>query len=245
MLNVPEAIPSARARGGRRFEPVQERGLEAEALRAVGGLPGARDGLVVLREVAGPFGVPDLVAVVGPGDVLRRRLSVGIRPLLNEIDAGIVGAASAIVPRKLETLAVQQGWELDTVSRRVSSLLRAGALLEVRPGRFTRPSQLRPIGRLYAVETKVNKWRRAVQQGRTYQLWCDAYIVVVGSLGPDPLEALIREARQDGAGVVTAGRWLLRPRVRRRPEHKRLWGSEYVVAAIGGDSPAFDEAEGL
>jgi hypothetical protein len=245
MVPVAHAIVSVRPRGGRRFEPVEERQLEPDALRAVRGLPGARQGLLVLREVAGPFGVPDLVAVVGPPDVLRRRLAVGMAPLLNEVDAGIVGAAAPAAARGLDALASSLGWSTDTLSRRVPALVHSGALVERRPGVYTRAAELQPVGRLYAVETKVSKWRRAVQQGRAYQLWCDAYIVVMPSLGSMPLAELISEARQDGAGVMVAGRWVVRPRVRRRPEYRRLWGSEHVVAAVGANSEAFGAPEGL
>jgi hypothetical protein len=245
MLNLPDAVSSARPRGGRRFEPVAERALEPDALRAARSLPGARHGLLVLREVAGPFGVPDLVAVVGPSELLRRRCALGVAPLLNEVDAGVVGAAATAAPRSVDSLADRLGWSTQTVERRVPALLRAGALVQRRPGVYTRPADLRPVGRLYALETKVNKWRRAVQQGRTYQLWCDAYIVVMASLGSVTLEALISEAREDGAGVMVAGRWLVRPRVRRRPEHRRLWGSEHVVAAAGAGSEALGATEGL
>jgi hypothetical protein len=245
VLNAPDAISSARPRGGRRFEPIKERELEPDALRAARGLPGAVRGLLVVREVVGPFGIPDLVAVVGPPDVLRRRLAVGVAPLLNEVDAGVVGAAAPIVPRDVQTLAQCLGWSVDTVSRRVPALVRSGALLEARQGLYTRPADLRPVGRLYALETKVSKWRRAIEQGRSYQLWCDAYIVVTASLGSVPVEDLMSEASQDDAGVMVAGRWLARPRVRRRPARHRLWGSEHVVAAIGEGSEAFGAAKSL
>jgi hypothetical protein len=92
------------------------------------------------------------------------------------------------------------------------------------------------VGRLYAVENKVSDWKRAVRQGRSYQLWCDAYIVVMESLRAEPRAGLLAATAEDGAGVVIAGRWLSRPRVRQRASWRRLWGSEHVIAALGHGS---------
>jgi hypothetical protein len=232
MPQLPGLVSSTRPRGGRRFEPVGERSLLEDGLRAARGLPGAARGLLVIEEVAGPFGVPDLVAVVGPPAALRRREDLDIPPLLNELDAGIVGAAAVAAPRSLATLASRLGWPASTVERRAPGLLRSGALTEPRPGVFTRPPGLEPFGRLYAIETKVDKWRRAVQQGRTYQLWCDTYIVVMPSLGSTPAGELRAAAQSDGAGVMVAGRWLIRPTIFPRPASRRLWGFEHVFAAL-------------
>jgi hypothetical protein len=231
--DLPRPFQSARDKGGRRFQPVKEQALEETALRASAALPGAGDGLLVLREVVGPLGIPDLVAVVGSPLAVYQRRKLGVPPLLNEIDAAMVGAASPRAPRRIETLARRLGWPVTTLARRMPDLLRSGALIETNSGVVVRPEALQPIGRLYAVETKVSDWRRAVRQGRAYQLWCDAYIVVMESLSSGPLSALVAATAEDGAGVVIGGRWLSRPKVRSRQEWRRLWGSEHVVAALG------------
>jgi hypothetical protein len=99
-----------------------------------------------------------------------------------------------------------------------------------------RSEAMRPVGRLYAVEIKVDNWRRAVRQGRGYQLWCDTYIVVMDKLGPEPLQGLLAASAGDGAGVVVTGQWKSRPTLRPREDWRRLWGSEHIVAAFGDRS---------
>jgi hypothetical protein len=236
--DVPFPLQSARDKGGRRFQPVREQILEEVALRASTALPGAVDGLLVLREVVGPLGIPDLVAVVGNSQAVTLRRKLRVPPLLNEIDAAMVGAASPRAPRRTETLARRLHWPVATLARRLPNLIRSGALIETSPGVVVRPEALQPIGRLYAIETKVADWRRAVRQGRAYQLWCDAYLVVMESLSSGALPKLLEATAEDGGGVVIGGRWLSRPKVRRRPDWKRLWGSEHVVAALGHGSEA-------
>ncbi len=236
MPSTPFAFQSARSRGGRRFEPVREQDLEGEALRVCAALPHAASGLLVLREVVGPFGIPDLVAVVGHSSAVAARRKLPVPPLLNEVDAAFVGAASSGAPRRVETIARRLGWAVPILTRRLPDLLRSGALIETRPGVVVRPEALRPVGRLYAVETKVSDWKRAVRQGRQYQVWCDAYVVVMEPLGSQPSSDLARAAAEDGAGAIVGGRMLSRPRVRARPEWRRLWGSEHVIAALGHGS---------
>jgi hypothetical protein len=235
MSFVPDPLPSARERGGRRFQPVQELSLERVALRACSALPGAQRGLIVIKEVVGPFGIPDLVAVVGSPSLVAERRKLGVPPLLNEIDAAIVGAASPRAPRRIETIARRLNWPIDILTPRLPQLLATCALIEVSPCVVVRPEALRPVGRIYAVETKVADWRRAVRQGRMYQLWCDTYLVVMDTLGSAALEALVVASEEDGAGVVVDGQWRRRARIRPRPEWRRLWGSEHVIAALGHD----------
>jgi hypothetical protein len=238
MSSIPEPVLSVRERGGRRFQPVHERSLERAALEACSALPGAHRGLIVIKEVAGPLGIPDLVAVVGDPRAARLRLALGVPPLLNELDAAIVSAAAPRAARSAATLARHLGWEIDTVLARLPRLLEVGALSETSPGVVVRPTALEPVGRLYAVETKVSNWRRAVRQGRSYQLWCDTYIVVMEALSAMPLDGLLAATHEDGAGVVIDGRWRSRARIRRSPVWRRLWGSEHVIAALGHGSVA-------
>jgi hypothetical protein len=75
MAETPVPGQSARDKGGRRFQPRKEQALEEVALRASAALPRAADGLLVLREVVGPLGIPDLVAVVGNPLYVAERLS--------------------------------------------------------------------------------------------------------------------------------------------------------------------------
>ena len=224
-------VDSARPRGGRRFEPVQELALEQNALEAALAIPGAHRGLLVLREPTGPFGVPDLLAVVGPPGRLAERRALTVPPLLNQVDAGVVAAAAPSARRTVETIARRVGWPLDTVQRRLPELLRTGALARAGRESYVRPAALRPVGRLYAIETKVRDWKRAVRQARTYSTWCDSYVIVMASVGVGSLDQAIDEVRMDGGGLMLAGDWLLRPRLGARSPAQRLWGSEHLFAA--------------
>ncbi len=237
---------SKRPRAGRRFLPVAEKELRSDAVRAARGLPGAHRGLSVYEEVAGPFGIPDFLAVIGPRTLLRHRAALRVSPLLNEVDAGIVARASVRLGRSAEALAEQLSWDVGTVERRLPGLLRSGALMDVGAGRYVRPAALAPIGRLYAVETKVRDFRRALRQARTYALWCDNYVIVMPTLSEAVLDGAIDAVARDRGGLVVDGRWIQRPGGRRIQPAPRLWGSEHLVAAtMRAASPALGAGESV
>jgi hypothetical protein len=208
--------------------------LYEPALAALGALPGARDGLLVVIEMAGPFGVPDIVALVGPQDRVVRRLETPVPPLIHEVDAAVTAVAMPNAARSAEYLARTLGWPIETVCRRIPHLARIGALLETAPKRYVRHPALQPLGRLYAVEAKVENWRRAVAQARTYNLWADSYVLALGDVsarvGRDAQDAVA----EDGAGLLVNNRWVRRPRVRPRNPARRLWAAEHLVAAVLG-----------
>jgi hypothetical protein len=237
---------SKRPRAGRRFLPVAEKELRSDAVRAARGLPGAHRGLSVFEEVAGPFGIPDFLAAVGPRSLLRRRAALRVPPLLNEVDAGIVARASVRLGKSAEALAEQLGWGVETVERRLPGLLRSGALTDLGAGRYVRPAALAPIGRLYAVETKIRDFRRALRQARTYALWCDNYVIVMPALSDASLGDAVHAVARDRGGLVVDGRWVQRPGGRRIPPAPRLWGSEHLVAAtMRVASPALGAGESV
>ena len=232
---------SQRPRGGRRFIPVAEKELRGDALRAIRGLPAAHRGVFVVREVAGPFGIPDFLAVVGPALLLRRRIALGVPPLLNEVDAGIVAHASITTGKTVDRFAKELGWGAEAIDRRLPGLLRVGGLQLGRAGRYTRPADLVPVGRLYAVETKVRGFRRALRQARTYSLWCQNYVIVMASLSEGSISDALATVASDRGGLVVGGKWIKRPGARRLSPPRHLWGSEHLVAAA---SSAFSPALG-
>lgn len=223
---------TSRPRAGRRFQPTHELALLEPALEACWSLPGTHRGLTVVQEMTGPYGIPDLTAVVGPPEPLADRLALDVPPLLNQVDAGIVSAAHHQQARPLRFFAEHLNWPLDTVERRVPELLRFGALIESRPARFVRPATLTTIGRIYAVETKVREWNQALRQGRTYSIWADSYLLVMGPLSPRTQIALHAEVVNDRAGLLIDGKWVSRPLLHPLPAARRLWASEHVAAAL-------------
>ena len=221
-------------RPGRRFEPIHEAALERDALAACSTLPGAHRGVIVVREMTGPIGIPDFTAMVGGSEAMEARSHLGVPPILHETDAAIVAAASAKVPKTVENLAQFLGWPVPTVERRIPGLLSRGALFEPRTDRYRRPEALQPAGRIYAVEAKVRDRVAAVYQARAYLSWADSYVLVMGELGPRPLESVTRAVHADNGGLMVGGTWVVRPRLSKRNNGHRLWASEHFLAAIGG-----------
>lgn len=233
-------VATSTPRPGRRFEPVQERELHQDALGAVQGLPGASRGLVVVPEFAGPFGIPDFTAYVGEIDRIRRRQDLDVLPVVNEIDAGILSAAHMKRPSSAQELAQTLDWPLDSIRDRVRGLSRRGALIEATPDRYVRPEPLEPGGRLYAVEAKVDDWRSALRQVRTYRVWADSYVLVMGPLSESAHLALTAEVRRDRGGLMVSGRWIVRPLLGNTAVRRRIQAWELLAAATraGLDDPA-------
>jgi hypothetical protein len=227
-------LETARPRPGRRFQPTHELALADDALAACATLPGAQHGVLVVKEMVGPIGIPDLAALVGRPSLLDARLAIDVSPALNEIDAAIVAIARANAALTPVAIARMLGWPDSTVNRRLPGLVRSGALLPASNGRVLRRSEMRPVGRLYAVETKVRDARAALHQVRTYGVWADSYVLVMGQLGEGTLRNLVHEVRADRGGLMVAGRWICRPHAKSASPAHRLWASEHVVAAVRG-----------
>jgi len=228
-------LATVEPRPGRMFAPVQERQLHTVALDATEGLPGAARGLVVVPEFAGPIGVPDFTAYVGPVSSLVERQRIGVPAVVSDIDAGIISATHVRRPRNVEEIAAALGWPVTTILGRMRRLVTTGALVESRPGLYTRPAEIAAHGRLYAIETKIEDWRKALRQVRTYRVWADAYVLVMTGLSERTTEALQAEARRDGGGLVVDGRWLCRPRISAATEWRRLQAQELYATAIGSN----------
>lgn len=240
-MTVAMVRETSRPRAGRRFAPSHELALLGPAIAATVALPGAHRGLLVVQELTGPFGIPDLTALVGSPTLLTERLALEVPALLHQVDAAVVAVAHPRLGRSPAVLARALGWPADTVERRMNNLLRIDALREVRPGQFVRPEALRPLGRLYAVETKVREWAQALRQVRRYSVWADGYVLVMGPLAPRPLALLREQVAYDRGGLVVDGRWVRRPVLRALPSAQRQWATEHLVAAVQDDyqpSPA-------
>lgn len=230
-----EVWESSRPRPGRRFVPTHELALHAQAVEISRDLRGAERGLLLVREFAGPIGVPDLTALVGHSRLLEARLSHETPPLINEVDAAVTATAHTQRPKSADAIARTLGWPSETILRRIPGLIRSGALLPAGPKTFTRPEALQPVGQIVAIEAKVKDWRKALAQVRSYRVWADNYVIVIGALARPLLAQLRSEVVQDSAGLVVDGRWVVRPRKRVLSRAKRLWASEHLVAAMTGD----------
>lgn len=227
-----EIVQSGTSRSGRRFEPIQERSLH-NAVEQVAKTVSADTDAVLIAEPPGPFGVPDFVLLREFDRVgLNARVSSRIAPLLNEVDAGIISAATVVKSAPAGRLAEKTGWTESTVRRRLPALLKTGALIEPRPGRYLRAVDLQPVGHSIAIEAKLKDWRKALRQARSYAYWCDNYVLVLGEIGSSVVDELSRQVRADRGGLVVAGDWIVRPRSRSVPAARQLWGSEYLVASL-------------
>ncbi len=226
---------SATARAGRRFAPTSERELHPVLRDLASRLPGSVGGVSVIAEMPAPAGLPDLVAIpITPR--LFERMSFPHPPLLAWNDARLVAACSST--RAISIAAVARRLEVDEQStgRRVRRLIRSGALVEDGTRGLVRPVQLQPVGRVYALEAKVNDWSGGLGQALRYGTWADASAVVLAQL-PRDHSRIVHQASQLGLGLALGRRWLVRPRVRRLSVAHRLWASEFVVAALIGAEP--------
>jgi hypothetical protein len=228
---VPATVASRRSLPGRPFAPVAEAVLGPSLLLLASGLPGATThGVVAVTEVPGPFGVADLVALVGRADVTAGRLGCGVPPLLNEADAAIVATLSATRPLRAETIASRLAWSAALVERRLPSLKRLGAVARRGNGWVSHPALL-PLGRMHAFEAKVNDWRRGLSQACTYAAWADSASVVVAR-APRTWAEFDAAIGCDGLGCAVGSSWRRRPRLRQHATERRLWASEHLVAAL-------------
>ena len=224
--------PTRLERAGRRFVPEAERQLEPVLRALAARLPGAGQGVRVIAEMPGPAGLPDLVAVPLTSS-LASRLGYGCPPLLSWPDVRVVAAASVNRPMSVAVLARRVGVAEGLVRRTVPRLLECGALIRTGRDGLFRPSAMAPVGRLYALEAKVDDWSAGLGQALRYSSWADASAVVVSRLPRDHSKA-IALAQDLQLGLALGSRWLVRPTVRRLEFARRLWASEHVVAALTG-----------
>ena len=227
-------VANVRPAHGRLFEPTGERDLYPTLRTLAARLPGvSRTGALLIPEVAGPFGVADLVAVIGAQKRLESRLAANVRPLLSEGDCALVVACGRRGVSKWELPSLVHKPEIETM-RRVSRLVSAGALESSSTGRVRRVEGIVPIGRVWALEAKLTSWSRALSQALRYSLWADGAGAVLGHLPSSSNKEAKGRADSMGVGLAQGSSWLLRPRVHKHPESRRLWASEHILAALTG-----------
>jgi hypothetical protein len=232
----PVVIPSPGARG-RPFQPIAEALLIPGLLEAAIGC--ARDGrrLILLSEFRGPFGVPDLTIVETDDETLQARLALGIPPLLNQVDAAIVGSLEWNRPRRLSLVAELLGWPEQDIRRRAELLRRSGVIVRTRSGSFLRPEALKPLGQVAVYEAKVADWRRGLFQASTYATWADSASLTVGRLPRDATRAVDLAAHLR-IGLFANGKWHRRATRQSLSRSVRVWTSEFVVAGMFDHHPS-------
>jgi hypothetical protein len=210
-------IETESSRSGVRFQPIQELNIHAGAIDAAQKLPGASSGVLLIAEMAGPIGIPDFTAIVGGRDRIAARLSSGIAPILSPLESSMTESAARA---------------------RVRKLIRQGALIETATQAVTRHPSLTPGGSVYAIEAKVRDWKRAVRQSRRYRVWANSYVIALGTLGSAPRASVIGEVRDDAAGLIVDGKWVIKPSPRPVNAHYRMLTFEHIVDALAHAQPS-------
>jgi hypothetical protein len=186
---------------------------------------------VVVPEFAGPIGVPDFTAYVGPMSALFERQRLEVPPVVSDVDAGVLSVTHVRRTSDVDDLAVALGLPVSALAGRVRRLVTVGALIEPRPGEYIRPVEIDANGRLYAIEAKIEDWRKALRQARTYRIWADAYVLVMSGLSARTTESLLSEVKRDRGGLVVDGEWLARPRIEVTDQWRRLQALELFAAS--------------
>ena len=219
-------------RFGRRFEPVHEMALYPDALRAVSTLPGASSGVIVVPEMTGPIGIPDFLAVVGGRKQIASRISSGIPPITSELDVQLISRLHVSRPKRLETLVKESFMSEGAAKSRLRKLQQIGAAREIKPMLFVRSPDLTPGGRLYAIETKVRDYKRAIRQARGYRTWTSNYVIILGALGEKALAGATLETVVDRAGLMVDGQWIRKPVAEHKNSQRTFLAFEYLAAAL-------------
>lgn len=214
------------------FEPRAESTLAGTLRDVAATLPGARGGVVAVGEFRGPWGVPDL-AVLSPARV-EQRLACDVPPLLSQQECRLVAAATRWIGTESLTRAARVSSA--SAERSLRRLVSVGAL-EVRGDRLRREPGVVPLGRLWAVEAKVEEWQGGLAQAHRYRLWADGAVLVLGRARV-PHKEIAERARHYQVGLVVEGRWISRPRLVPPDAATRLHASEHMLAALIGPKGA-------
>ncbi|MGW1708256.1 hypothetical protein ACWCP8_22720 [Streptomyces sp. NPDC002206] len=216
---------------GVRFAPTKEAELDPALRRLASTLPRSKPGAIMMAEVPGPVGIPDLVALPGPGPALQRRLDSLIPPVLNPVGVEVLSALYVRREIGIEALKRKCGQSDRTVSRALRDLEKKGAAIA--NGKLWRKADaMIPVGNIYALEAKVDDWRKGVRQAFRYRAWCSSSALVLSRM-PRNCDPLFSTVRRLGIGLALDDQWLVRPPLSKIAPKEMLWGSEHFVAALG------------
>jgi hypothetical protein len=138
----------------------------------------------IAREVVGPLGIADLVAVNFDENALRARDLAGILPTDDYLTLRTILACRR-VGRSTADLSDELGLSRSAVQRAVRVGYESGALCLYGRHRYRTHPSWRPLGRrLVAVELKRTDWRRAAQQAWAYKGWASSAWLMLGKRPP-------------------------------------------------------------
>ena len=222
------------------MRPLSPRVVELlnDALAAASRIPGFNADSIVLAEMPGPIGIPDLTVVVGTTCKRKLRLSSGIPPLLNRLDAAVLASLPSAGSRTPEAIARKLGWPQHVVERRLPHLLSVEAIQKSGKSGFEKNPAITSIGDIFVIEAKVSNWQRALEQAHAYSVWSNGYVLVLGDLSRETQVRVATNVAQDRGGLYVAGRWRRVPRKHAVTSASNLWASEHVVAALVNQKPS-------
>ena len=173
ILGSTALVTAPQAQLGRPFQPKGEALLIPQALEAAlrRGSRAAR--LVVIPEFRGPYGVADLAVLSTTDGAIAERLALDLDPLVNQLDAAIVGTLAPRRTLRISTLARELEWPERHLTPRIAALVRRGAVTQSRSGALARHAALEPLGDLSVYEAKTTDWRRGLDQAATYATWAN------------------------------------------------------------------------
>lgn len=213
------------------FRPTAELAVYPAVRELAFRFAGRWGGDVLLSEFTGPYGRVDFLLAVHDNSALEERRAAGLRPLSLLSEASVVAALSGRYARSVAEVSARSGAAANTVERVARVLARSGHVIVTDDGRYRRHAALRPVARTIALEAKVDDWKSALRQARTYALWSTWSVVVLDRLTNE--DALCTEARQFGIGVAQHDDIVVHPRIQPRVPHLQLFASESYIGAAG------------
>lgn len=237
-MPAPEVTSYSHLKAGRRFEPIHELTLLDGAVGAARRIPGFDGESLLLAELPGPIGIPDLTVVLGSAADRTRRLNSGIPPILNRLDASILASLPVRGSRSADAISRKLCWPQHVVERRIKHLLGRDAVKQGPRSGFAKNPQMVPVGDIFVLEAKVSNWQRALAQARAYSVWSNGYVLVLGAMSCQVQGRVMAEIGQDRGGLFVGGEWIRLPRKHLIPSANKLWASEHVVAALIHQKPS-------
>lgn len=213
-----------------RFVPKQELELNPALAMLASKLPRSSRGLITISEFEGPVGIPDFIGVTSFTKSLGERKEAGVPPLTSLADATLLAFVSSARWSSAASLARRTRQDETALVKKLNRLERSGYLKF--QGRLVQRAEfLKPIGRIYAFEAKVDDWRQASAQAFRYSRWSDAASIVL-LRPPRNMDAVQAQAIRLKIGFAVEDRWIIRPVISPSDSGQRLLASEMLYQTV-------------